>query len=198
MYPSRFNDLHGSRGELLKSLVELGEDPAFIRRAQSVDEAWNQLLERCRAQREVMLRWPRMHLSILANRLKHDWSPLARYLADEGQVSYFADLYKDWKSLLESKNVAANSWSSIGRILRDFVDSVDRFHAAWNKFLQEVNLDEINRLRRDYNQHYPVEKACAFDSEDIKRLGFTPLDPVTFEQLDAAFPPFVVPKLRDC
>jgi hypothetical protein len=42
-----------------------------------------------------------------------------------------------------------------------------------------------------------VEKACAFDCEDIERLGFTPLDPVTFEQLSAAFPPLAIPKLRN-
>ena len=197
MYPSPFNDFQGSRGELLKSLADLGEDPAFIRRAQSVDEAWNQLLQQCQAQREVLLRWPWMHLSMLAARLKHNWSPLAPYLADEGQVSDFEDLYNEWKCLLDTRSVSANPWSSIRRLLRDFVDSADRFNAAWNKFLQDVNLDEINRLRRDYNQHYPVEKACAFDSEDIKRLGFTPLDPVTFEQLNATFPPLAVPKLRD-
>ena len=78
MYPSPFNDFQGSRGEFLKCLAEQGEDPAFIRRVQRVSEAWTQLLEQCRSQRGVMLRWSWMHLSILADRLKHDWSPLAR------------------------------------------------------------------------------------------------------------------------
>jgi hypothetical protein len=197
MYRSPFNDSQGSRGEFLKSLAELGEDPAFIQRAQRVDEVWSQLLQQCRSQRDVMLRWPSMHLNILAGRLKNNWSPLARYLADEGQVTYFEDLYKDWKRLLESRTVSANSWSSIRRILGNFVDSVDRFNGLWNKFLHDVNLEEINRLRRDYNKHYPVEKACAFDCEDINRLGFTPLDPVTSAELYAAFPPLAIPKLCD-
>jgi hypothetical protein len=78
MYPSSFNDFQGSRGEFLKSLAELGEDPAFIRRAQSVEVAWSQLRAQCKAQREMMLRWPWMHLSILAARLNDNWSPLAR------------------------------------------------------------------------------------------------------------------------
>lgn len=177
----------------MKSLAELGEDPAFVRRAQTVNEAWTRLLEQCRSQRELMLRWPWMHLSILADRLKYDWSPLARYLADEGQVTYFEDLYKDWKLSLESRTIFANSWLSIRRILGDFVDSAGRFNGTWNKYLQDVNLEEINRLRREYNKHYPVEKACAFDCEDIERLGFTPLDPVTIEQLQAAFPPLTIP-----
>jgi hypothetical protein len=197
MYPPSFNGFQGSRGEFLKCLAEQGEDPAFIRRAQRVNEAWTQLLEQCKSQREVLLRWPWMHLSILADRLKYDWSQLAPYLADESQVSYFEDLHKDWKLSLESRTISANSWLSIGRILGDFASSVDRFNESWSKFLQGVNLDEMNRLRRDYNQHYPVEKACAFDCEDIERLGFTPLDPVTLEQLSAAFPPLAIPKLRN-
>jgi hypothetical protein len=71
-------------------------------------------------------------------------------------VSYFEDLYQDWKLSLESRNISTNSWASIRRILREFIDSVDRFNAAWSKFLENVNLEEINRLRRSYNKHYPV------------------------------------------
>jgi hypothetical protein len=197
MYRSPFIDPQGPRGDFLKCLAELGENPAFIQRAQRVDEAWAQVLERCRTQRVAMLRWPWMHLCILANRLNHDWSPLAQYLADEGQVTYLEVLYKEWKGLLESKTISGSSWSSTRRILRDFVGSVERFNGAWRKFLEEVNLEDVNRLRRDYNQHYPVEKSCAFDCEDIERLGFTPLDPVTIEHLYAAFPPLPILRLRN-
>ena len=120
MYRSPFNDFQGPRGEFLKCLAELGEDPAFIRRAQSVDEAGAQLLEQCRTQRAAMLRWPWMHLCILADRLNHNWSLLARYLADESQATNFEDLYKEWKGLLESKTITANSWLSTRRILEGF------------------------------------------------------------------------------
>ena len=196
MYPSPFNDFAGSRGEILKALVGLGEDPAFVQRAQKVDEAWTQLCKQCRSQREAMLRWPSMHLSILASRLKGNWSLLARYLADEGQLAYLEALYKDWKGSLESRTTSTNSWSSTRRILGDFADSVVRFNENWSKFLNEVNLEEVNRLRRDFNSHYPVEKTCAFDCQDIDRLGFTPLEPATIEQLNAEFPPLELPKLR--
>src|SRR6476659_7142934 len=121
MYSSPFNDFHESRAEFLKCLAEQGEDPAFIRHAQWVNEAWTQLLGRCKSQREVLLRWPWMHLSILADRLQYDWSQLARYLADESQVSYFEDLHKHWKLSLERRTISANSWLSITRILGDFV-----------------------------------------------------------------------------
>jgi hypothetical protein len=197
MNSSPFNDFQGSRGEFLKCLAELGEDPAFIQRAQKVDETWAQLIRQCKSQRDVLLRWPWMHLSILAQRVKYDWSLLARYLADEGQVTYFKDLYAEWKPSQGNRSIAANSWSSIRRILDDFNSAVERFNQAWNKFLHELDLGPVNQIRRDYNKHYPVEKACAFESEDIQRLGFTPLDPVTFEQLAAAFPPLAVPKFQD-
>jgi hypothetical protein len=144
-----------------------------------------------------MLRWPWMHLSILADRLKHDWSLLAGYLDDEAEVAYFEELYKDWKALLGSRIGSTNPWSGIRRIVGDFFDAVNRFNAKWQIFLQGINLEDVNSLRRDYNALYPVEKACAFDCEDIGRLGFTPLDPVTYEQISAAFPPLAIPKLRD-
>ena len=183
-----FNDFEGSRGEFLKILLEQGEVPAFIRRAQSVTESWIQICDHCRSQRKLMLRWPWMHLSILANRLKCDWSLLARYLVDERQVTYIEALHVDWKDSLERRTVSQNSWSSVRDILGEFVESVNRFNNKWNEFLQLVNLDEVNRLRRDYNKYYSLEKACAFDSEDMVRLGFKPLDPATSEQLYIEFP----------
>ena len=67
-----------------------------------------------------MLRWPWMHLCILADRLNHNWSLLARYLTDESQATNFEDLYKEWKSLLESKTITANSWLSTRRIFEGF------------------------------------------------------------------------------
>ncbi len=177
MYPSPFNSFHGSRGDILRSLVELGEEPAFVQRAQKVNEAWSQLRTQCRSEREVMLRWPWMHLSILAARLKSNWSALARYLADEGQVVYFENLYKDWKHSQESRTTSTNSRSSTRRILGDFVDAVDRFNEKWNKFLQDVNLDELNRLRRDYNSHYPVEKTSRSTAKRSRGWGLRRSNP---------------------
>jgi len=196
MYGSPYEDFEGSRAEFLKCLAEQGEVPAFLRRAQSVDEALVKLLEQCKSQRAVMLRWPWMHLCILADRLSHDWSLLGPYLADNRHVTCFEHLYVEWKVLLEAKAVSSNAWRSTPRILRDFVEAVQRFNKAWNKFLVDLNLEDINHLRRDFNTHYPVEKACAFASEDVERLGFTPLDPVTIEQLHAEFPPVALPALQ--
>ena len=116
-----FNDFEGSRGEFLKILLEQGEVPAFIRRAQSVTESWIQICDHCRSQRKLMLRWPWMHLSILANRLRCDWSLLARYLVDERQATYIEALYVDWKGSLEgepSRRIRGQVFETFWRVRR--------------------------------------------------------------------------------
>jgi hypothetical protein len=190
-----YHDYEGSRGEFLKMLLEQGEEPSFLRRAREVRDAWDGLLKRCRSRRDETLRGPRMHLGNLSRQVNGDWSRLARYLADESQVSVFATLYEEWKPRLPAVIKSTSPWSTIQSSLAGFADSVDRFNRAWNKFLQNVDLEEVNRLRADFNKYYPIEKAAAFDSEAIERLGFEPLDLATVELLHAKFPPLELPAL---
>jgi hypothetical protein len=190
-----YHDYEGSRGEFLKMLLEQGEEPSFLRRAREVHDAWEELLKRCLSHREEKLRLPRMHLGNLSRQVNGDWSRLATYLADESQVSVFANLYEQWKRRLPAVIKSSSPWSTLHSSLIGFADSVDRFNHAWNKFLQNVDLEVINRLRTDFNKYYPIEKAAAFDSEAIERLGFEPLDLATIEHLHARFPPLEVPAL---
>jgi hypothetical protein len=136
-----------------------------------------------------------MHLGNLSRQVNGDWSRLAAYLADENQVSLFAKLHEAWKPRLPAVIKSPSPWSSTRSSLLGFADSVDRFNRVWNKFLVNVDLSEVNRLRSNFNQYYPIEKAAAFDSEAIERLGFEPLDLATVEHLHASFPPLEVPTL---
>ena len=190
-----YQDYEGSRGEFLKMLMEQGEEPSFLRRAREVRDAWDGLLERCQSYRDDTLRGPRMHLGNLSRQVNGDWSRLARFLADESQVSVFAKLHEAWKPHMPAVVKSTSPWSTIQSLLIGFAESVDRFNRAWNKFLQDVDLEEVNRLRTDFNKYYPIEKAAAFDSEAIERLGFEPLDLATIEHLRARFPPLELPPL---
>jgi hypothetical protein len=190
-----YQDYEGSRGEFLKMLLEQGEEPSFLRRAREVHDAWEELLKRCLSHRDEALRLPRMHLGNLSRQVNGDWSRLATFLADESQVSVFANLYAQWKPSLPDAIKSSSPWSTLRSSLIGFADSVDRFNRMWNKFLQNVDLKEINRLRIDFNKYYPIEKAAAFDSEAIERLGFEPLDLATIEHLHAKFPPLELPAL---
>src|SRR5687767_6789495 len=118
-FPS--NGHEGSHGGVSQFLASLGEEPAFLHRARMVSAVWEDVLGRCRAQRESLLVWPRMHLSILANRLQGDWSRLSGFLADEAQVSLLANLFKEWEPHLTRKAPPSDNWSNIRRLLMDYV-----------------------------------------------------------------------------
>lgn len=185
-------DYEGSRGEFLKVLAELGEEPAFVRRARSVTDATDELFRHCDAHREELLRWPRIHLAALADRTQQDWSRLSRFLADDEMAGIFSALYQQW----EPPTRPSASWASTDRqLLVAFLESAERFNRNWERFLEQLNLDQLNQLRRNYNEYYPIEKACAFGSEHAAR-EFVPLEMVTIEQLRSLFPPLLLPELK--
>ena len=193
---SLYRDDEGSRGEFLKLLAQQGEEPSFLRRAKAAQGAWDDLLQRCQSDRDALLRWPRMYLGNLARQLNGDWSRLRPLLEDDRQINALQGLHVEWNG---GPSVASNSsspWSTIRGSLKEFVVSARRFNDAWSKHLQDVDLGEVNRLRTEYNAYYPIEKAAAFDCENIEGLGFVPLDIVTVEFLATIFPPLTLPVLR--
>src|SRR5262245_59202484 len=74
-------DYEGSRSEFLKLLAEFGEEPSFIARARAPQIALETLLEACEAKRGEMLKWPKHHLSALANHIGGQWFRLGCLLA---------------------------------------------------------------------------------------------------------------------
>jgi hypothetical protein len=92
---------------------------------------------------------------------------------------------------------STSPWVTTRSSIIGFVESVQRFDVAWDRFLQNVDLDDVNRLRSDYNKYYPVAKAAAFNSEDIEQLGFAPLELATINHLREKFPPVELPALRE-
>jgi hypothetical protein len=78
-------------------------------------------------------------------------------------------------------NATASGFTRDRGLLREFVESGERFNKDWLKYIESSNLDRINQLREDYNRYYLIEKACAYgrdtENEEFKSL---PL-------LDAAF-----------
>jgi hypothetical protein len=197
MPSSLYADDEGSRSEFLKFLLEQGEEPAFLRRARTVNEATDRLFKHCAANRSELLQWAKMYLGIVAKLIDRDWSRLSPFLIDDGALSQLQAWCQQWKPELKAPVARTTSSRIVHSALIQFLHSLGRFNQAWVKFLDDVDLVEINRLRTDFNKHYPVEKACAFGSEDIERLGFVPLPEVTMQQLCELFPTFDIPKLRD-
>lgn len=185
-------DIQGSRGEFLKILADVGEEPAFIQRARSVEIAWQMLLSNCQRQREELLQWPRRHLAILAHRLRRDWSRLDPYLKDPASARCFEDLHRQW----ESKLPVTSDWTWSDRsALLAFVASIERFNQAWLHALRQVDLEEVNHVRAGYNRFYPIEKDCAFGI-DRTALTFEPIEMISFAKLTELFPLISLPALR--
>jgi hypothetical protein len=78
--------------------------------------------------------------------------------------------------------------------LRQFLASAARFNRGWRKYLVSVDYESVNIPRRDYNQYYPTEKACAFGNELVND-EFQPLALVDVGFLEERFPYLPVPEL---
>ena len=185
------NDYEGSRREFLKLLAEFGEEPAFVARARAAEVALEVLLQNCRASRDEMLEWPQRHLANLAQRIDGDWHRLASLLARpeaaaelaalHAQVSIQVSPLPDWFATDSSR-------------LRLFLESAERFNRHWHDYLVSVDYESVNSPRRDYNQFYSLEKACAFGNEMVSD-DFRPLELIDLGYLECRFPYLAIPEL---
>jgi len=89
-----------------------------------------------------------------------------------------------------------SSSRTLYRALRELTESIERFNRRWRELLQKVDLTKVNELREGYNRYYVLEKECALRSPRLARQGYSPLPPVTVEELRALLPPLAVPELR--
>ncbi|MGE3777497.1 MAG: hypothetical protein AB7F89_09960 [Pirellulaceae bacterium] len=184
----------GSRADFLKHIAQL-DDPAFVRRARQVTDAWNRMTAACRRQRDELLEMTRLRLAIVAELVERDWTRVASHLRDPLLADTLADWYRAWKPQLRGTVPATQSGRRIRAALRELAESVERFNVKWRDVVQSQDLTTINRLRHDYNRYYVVEKACALQSESLAAAGFEPLPPVTVEQLFEIFPLLDVPSV---
>jgi hypothetical protein len=184
-------DYEGSRSEFLKLLAECGEEPAFIARAQAPLSALEALLSVCEAKRQELLEWPRLHLAALAHQIRNDWSGLRPWLAIPEAVNILEKLHAD----MPSSQPAKTEWFvSDKAALHRFLESAERFNRHWREFIERVDLEGVNKPRRDYNQFYVLEKACAFGNERVTD-GFEPLEMIDGVYLYERFPILILPSL---
>jgi hypothetical protein len=184
-------DNEGSRSEFLKLLAEFGEEPAFIARARAPQIALDALLNTCQAKRVEMLEWPKIHLTALAQQIRGDWSRLALLLELSQSVDMLAALHT---SMPAGKPVAANWPASDKAALVRYLESAERFNRHWRAYLDGLDLESVNRPRRDFNQFYLLEKDCAFGNERIAD-GFEPLAMIDRAFLHGRFPLLTIPVL---
>jgi len=177
-------------------LASLFDTPAYMRRAKGVEEALEQLLARCRQQREQWLLMARLRLGQL-HALAGDWMALRPLLADDEQITVLEWLRQHLAPKLRLPPAATKSQRVLRRALRELIESLERFNVKWREYLPKVDLKAVNDLRDGYNRYYVLEKACALRSDLLARHGFTPLPPFDLRALEAQLPPLPVPCLAD-
>jgi hypothetical protein len=166
VYESWRVDPDDSTYEFLKQMSQFDE-PAFIRRARRVADSWNQLLAQCRAMRERLLVMACLRLGQLAALVDHDWSAVAAQLRRPSDAQRLAEWSREWDPRLRCAVMPSKSPRKIRAAIGELAGSVVRFNQRWQRYLEELDLSAINQQRRDYNNYYVLEKACAFRSERI-------------------------------
>ena len=180
---------------IFKQFLVSYDVPAFIRRARQTEAAWEDLLNRCRRQREEWLVLVRQRLGALQV-MAGDLSRLLPWLRNEAQLAVLVSLIETLKPAPSRCAVFTSFSRPLRGALRELVESLERFNRKWSEFLGTLDLGTVNEQRDAYNRYYVLEKECAVRSPRLARQGFQPLPPVTSEEVRDLFPPLDVPELR--
>ena len=70
------DDFEGSRTEFMELLAAQDELPAYILRAQRVEEVWESLVRRCEQEKRKLLELPRIRLAQVAALVDRKWELL--------------------------------------------------------------------------------------------------------------------------
>jgi hypothetical protein len=180
---------------IFRQLVAHYDAPAYVRRAQKVQQGLDALVGRCRRQREEWLVMVRTHLGLLQARAG-DWLRLEPLLAGADQLEVLRQLHTILEPRLRVQVEPMTSTRTLGRTLRELRASLERFNRRWLPYLERVDLTEVNRLRDGYNRYYLLEKECAVRSVRLAMQGFHRLEILTTADLVAVLPPLPVPQLK--
>jgi hypothetical protein len=173
--------------QMFQRMTQAFDAPAFMRRARNVEASWQMLLEQCRHQRRKLGEMVAMRLARLLA-LAGDWSRLEAFCTSD-EIATLRSLHEEWRPTLKMPVGRATRDASISRALCELTASLARFHSRWLAYVYKLDLAHINQLRDAYNRYYVLEKECATRSARTARAGFTPLKPVTVEDVLREFPP---------
>jgi len=185
----------GKDDELGKLVMGQYGPPAFLRRAQRVQAAFDHVIAQCRSKRDEWLVMVRINLGQLHG-LAGAWAALAPLVADDSQVDMLRQLHTLLEPKLRGSVEATSSPRVLRRTLAELIADLENFNRQWQAFLPTVDLGEINKQREDYNRYYLLEKECAVRSPRVARLGYRPLAPATVEEIAQALPLLPVPLMK--
>jgi hypothetical protein len=179
-----------------QKFLSIFDAPAYVRRARTVQGAFEQLLDHCRQRRAEWLKMVRLRIGML-HALAGEWDNLRPLLADDDQLDILRYHLAALASPLRDPVEPTASHRTLRRASRELCESLEYFNERWVEFIANVDLTAINELRDGYNRFYVLEKECAVRSARVARQGFIRLEPLTTDELMAQFPLLPVPRVRD-
>jgi hypothetical protein len=173
----------------IKELLGLFDAPAFARRGVDLEYALARLHTRCRRERDALLDMVRLRL--------RQWAGVATG-PDDREGTFVAPIDSLWP-LCDAEPPA---WARLPApprrrraVARDLVASVTRFNHRWAAFLDQLNVEPVNRMIDQYNRFYVLEKECILGSARLALRHFTPKARLSRVALDEEYPALPVPEL---
>jgi hypothetical protein len=172
----------------IKELLGLFDAPAFARRGQDLEYALARLHARCRRERDALLDMVRLRL--------RQWAGVATG-PDDVSGAFVAPIAALWPLCDAEPPAWTGQPAPFHRrrsVARDLVSSVTRFNQRWAAFLDQLNVEPINRMIDQYNRYYVLEKECIMGSARLALRHFTPKALLTRAALDEEYPALPVPE----
>jgi hypothetical protein len=173
----------------IKELLGLFDAPAFARRGLDLEHALARLRARCGRARDGLLEMVRLRL--------RQWATLATGPDDHSGV-FPRSIAPLWTlSGAESPVWAAQPGPPRRRrvVARDLIASLTRFNHRWDAYLDQLNLEPVNRMIDQYNRYYVLEKECVLGSARLALRHFSPRARLSRAGLSLEFPAIPIPEL---
>lgn len=181
-------DFEGSRAEFMKMLAEHDGPPAYLLRAQRVEEAWANIIRNCEREKDSMLDMCRTRLAQLGAIIDHRWDSVRCLVKNDCYDQYLEDLFQQWQPTLRVPLQPSTSLRQHRTAVSEMAASFARFNRRWTAYVSEVSLDHVNYERSEYNNYYLVEKSAALGSDKLAEMGFERLNMCTHDDLFEAVP----------
>jgi hypothetical protein len=172
---------------VFNQVVARFDAPAYVRRAQRVQQNLDDLIARCRKQRTEWLMMTRLHIGTL-RALAGDWVSLQKYVSEDG-LRELERLHDELQPQLRLPVERDDSPRVLRAALAEVRASIARFNRRWEEFLRGIDLGPVNAEREAYNRYYVLEKECALRNAVVARHGFQPLPVLTTVDLQTILPP---------
>lgn len=169
--------MNDERSGVFQQILSQNGGPAFVRRGRDVQLAVEAEMEACLKKREEWLRFVRLSLGTLYA-LAGSPAALEQFLGNPEQFQTLEMLRQDLQPSLRVPPSPTTNVRHLRQAFAELRDAIEHFNQRWRKFMDSLDLRNVNEMRESYNRYYLLEKECALGSSRVARSGFQKLNPL--------------------